>query len=64
MPASNQQLRITLVFAVLMVVGIAVTRLFAARDAVWAAALPWVLLALFWLSIFVVSRRDRRGRTE
>ena len=64
MPTSNHQLWIILAFAVLGVVGFTVTRLFATRDSVWAAALPWVLLALFWIALFVVSRRDRRGRAE
>ena len=61
MPTSKDRLPIILTFAVLMVVGIILTRLFGTPDAVWTAVLPWALLALFWISLFVMSRRDRRG---
>ena len=61
MPTSSHRLLVIVTFAIFMVVGIAVTRLFATPDAVWAAVLPWGVLALFWISLFVMSRRDRRG---
>ena len=52
-------------FGMLIVLAVAVSRAFASDNSVWAAALPWVLLVLFWICLFAMSRRDqRRGQMD
>ena len=61
----RNRLRIVLVFAVLIVAAVGLSRVLAPGNAKWAAALPWVLLVLFWVYLALMSWLDRRrGRAE
>ena len=61
MATSNDRLRIIFAFAGVIILAVTLTRVFVPGDSVWSAALPWVLLVLFWIYLFVMTRRDRRG---
>ena len=61
MSTSNHRLRIILAFAGVIVVAVLLTRLFVPRESVLSAALPWILLVLFWIYLLVMTRRDRGG---
>ena len=60
MSTFKDRLRLILPFMTLIVTAVALTRVIAPGNATWAAALPWVLLALFWVYLAVMLRRDRR----
>ena len=61
----KQRLWIILTFGAAIVLAVAATRAFPPDNHVWAALLPWLLLALFWLYLAVMIRRDRRrGRAD
>ena len=56
----KDRLRIIRPFVAFIVAAVALTRVIAPGNATWAAALPWVLLVLFWVYLALMLRRDRR----
>jgi hypothetical protein len=61
----KDRLRVILPFVAFVVVTIVLSRLIAPGNTMWGAALPWLLLVLFWVYLALMIRRDRRrGRAE
>ena len=60
MSTYKDRLRLILPFVAFVVVAIALSRLIAPAHTGWGAALPWVLLVLFWVYLALMIRRDRR----
>jgi hypothetical protein len=56
----KDRLRMILPFLAIVIAAVALSRLVAPGNATWAAALPWALLALFWVYLAVMIRRERR----
>lgn len=65
MSTFKHRLWTVLAFAMVIVLAVAVSRAVAPDNQLWGALLPWGLLALFWIYLAVMSRRDRRrGRAD
>ncbi len=60
MSTLKDRLRIILPFVAFTVAAVALSRVIAPGHATWAAALPWVLLVLFWVYLALMLRRYRR----
>ena len=56
----KNRLRIILPFVAFSGAAIALSRVLAPGNATWAAVLPWLLLALFWVYLPLMIRRDKR----
>ena len=61
MSTFTDRLRIILPFVAFAAVVIILTGGIAPGHEAWAAALPWVLLVLFWVYLALMMRRARRS---